>query len=160
MFRSALAKLLTIKVAAAAAAAAATLAGGVALAATGHLPNPMSGLGAAPPSTSGQEVAAERRGGPATGAQDAPASPSPSLEGLCQAYLAGAGDNPGRALDSPALRALISAAGGDEEDVAEFCDDLVPADAKRPEVPVGPPTGWPAEIPTPPIEVPGPPADR
>lgn len=160
MLRTALAKLLTVKVAAVAAVAAATLAGGVALAATGHLPNPVSGLGSAPPSTAGSELADERRGGPDTGAQGVTASPSPSLEGLCQAYLAGAADNPGRALDSPAMRALINAAGGDEDEVAEFCSDLVPAELRLPEVPAGSPSGLPAERPTPPIEVPGPPVDR
>lgn len=160
VLKLALAKMLTVKVGVATAATAATLAGGAALAATGTLPNPASGLGAAPPATPAADHAADRNSGPGegpAGPAQAAASPSPSLVGLCEAYLAGAGDNPGRALETPAMRALIDAAGGEEE-VEDFCADLAPAATGRPEVPAGPAVTPPVEGGGPPSAVPGPPA--
>lgn len=142
MLRLALAKLLTVK--AAVAAAAVTAAGGAALAATGTIPNPISGLGSAPPA----DPPPATHAAPTTGAtgdaspSPSPAGPSPSLEGLCVAYLAGAADDGGEVLDNPAFRALVDAAGGAEK-VDEYCADLVPdADARRGH-------GKPAELPTP-----------
>jgi hypothetical protein len=146
MLKIALAKLLTLKVAAA--AVAATAAGGVALAATGTLPNPL----ADPGNAGGAAVSdmASSRGGQGVNKSDA--SPTPSLHGLCQAYVSDATDNPGKALDSPAFQALVRAAGGDEK-VDTFCDDLL-KDTPSQGPPAGTPGGPPADLPT------GPPTSR
>jgi hypothetical protein len=53
-------------------------------------------------------------------------SPSPSLVGLCTAYLAGVAENPGRALDNPAFTALITAAGG-KDNVIAYCTAILPS---------------------------------
>ncbi|WP_322748173.1 MULTISPECIES: hypothetical protein [unclassified Frankia] len=45
---------------------------------------------------------------------------SASLVGLCRAYTAGAADNPGKALDTPAYSALVTAAGGKGQ-VPTYC---------------------------------------
>lgn len=122
MLETALAKLLTLKVAAAAAVAI-TATGGVALAASsGVLPNPMSdgGAPAAKPS-------AHATGKPSTaGATKAgAAAPSPSLVGLCQAYVAaGAENRSDKALENRAFQALITAAGSKAE-VAAYCDGVL-----------------------------------
>ena len=131
MLQIALAKLLTLKVATTAAVAVAAT-GGVAVAASsGVLPNPLgSDAPKATPSaqaTSGPEDAAEAKGS---------ASPSPSLVGLCRAYKAGAGDNPGKALENPAFSVLITTA-GDQEKVAAYCDTLLAAQ-KGDKAPAGP----------------------
>ncbi|MCW2861239.1 MAG: hypothetical protein JWP48_2947 [Actinoallomurus sp.] len=126
VIKTALAKLLTIKVAAA--ALTATAAGGVALAAgTGHLPESVGGAAptAQPAPTHGTGThhtakASAPRGGHSS------AAPSPSLVGLCHAYRAGAGDNPGKALDNPAFTHLISVAGGKDKVVA-YCTGLLKA---------------------------------
>jgi hypothetical protein len=131
MLKTALAKVLTIKVAAAAIGVAA-LGGGVALAASGGaLPTAASDRAA-----SASHAPAHPTGKPAvTGSQGERAGdavPSPSLVGLCRAYVAGAGDNPGKALDNPAFGALIAAA-GDRSKVAAFCASaLKDAPAKSP----------------------------
>jgi hypothetical protein len=112
MMKSAVvAKLLTLK--AAVIAVTAVSAGGVALAAsTGVLPNPLT-----PNSPSSHSTdAPDHTGGPN-------ATPSPSLIGLCTAYLAGAGADHGKALESPAFRALITAAGGQDK-LDTFCAGL------------------------------------
>jgi hypothetical protein len=100
------AKLLTLK--AAAVAVAAVSAGGVALAAsTNVLPNPFA-------NNPGHST-------PAPSHSNGPdATPSPSLIGLCTAYLAGAGADHGKALESPAFSALITAAGG-KDNVDVYC---------------------------------------
>jgi hypothetical protein len=154
MIKLALAKLLTVKAAAAAAVAAATLAGGVALATTGNLPGPIGNLGVAGLGT----AAAPTELPTPTDAAGADATPSPSLAGLCTAYLAGAGDNPGRALENPAFRVLVTEAGGEEE-VDGFCTELVPsvAEQESPASPKGPPGGLPTVAPSIP-EPPGLPA--
>jgi hypothetical protein len=102
------AKLLTLK--AAAVAVAAVSAGGVALAvSTNVLPNPFT-------NNPGHSTPAPSHGnGP-------DATPSPSLIGLCTAYLAGAGSDHGKALESPAFTALITAAGGKDQ-VDAYCAD-------------------------------------
>jgi len=114
MIKTLLAKMLTIK---AAALLAVTAAGGVALAATtGALPSPLTHASAAPDSahaTTAPTNGPSHRGGPST-------LPSPSLVGLCHAYIAGAGSDHGKALESPAFTALITAAGGKDK-VADFC---------------------------------------
>lgn len=141
MIKLALAKLLTVKVAAA--AAAATVAGGAALAATGNMPGPLGELGSAELRPAPAESAADRAGEGAGGLGQA--SPSPSLEGLCQAYLAEVGEDRGRALESPAFHVLITKAGGADE-VDAFCVELVP---ERPgDVPRVEPSTVPTDLPT------------
>jgi hypothetical protein len=51
---------------------------------------------------------------------DSDASSHPSIVGLCNAWAAGATDNPGAAADNPAYGSLIEAAGS-VEDVPGFC---------------------------------------
>jgi len=105
-----IAKLLTLK--AAVIAVTAVSAGGVALAASaGVLPNPL-----APQNPGRSTEAPDRTGGPH-------ATPSPSLVGLCTAYLAGVGVDRGKALGNPAFTALITAAGGKDK-VEAFCIGL------------------------------------
>jgi hypothetical protein len=148
MIKSALLKLLTVKAAAVAAVVAGT--GGVALAAsTGVIPNPLNNHPVPAASASrahpgDRPNASERPGGPA--------SPSPSLVGLCHAYTAGAGSDHGKALDSPAFQALLTAAGG-KANVDAFCTSLL-ATARPSENPSARPgatehpTGRPTEHPT------------
>lgn len=124
MIKVALAKLLTLKVAAVATTAVA--AGGVAVAAgTGAIPSP---FGAKPSASSSAKP----------GDNHAKGSPSPSLEGLCNAYSNGNKQDKGKALENPAFTALIDAAGGKDK-VEAFCADLAknapanrPSDAGRP----------------------------
>ena len=116
MIETALAKLLTLKVAAATVVAVAAT-GGVALAASnGALPNP---LRSNTPSAGESAHPTARPSRSAGGEHDA-ATPSPSLIGLCKAYTAGAGVNPGKALENPAFGALITAAGGRDK-VDGYC---------------------------------------
>ncbi|MFG2057099.1 hypothetical protein ACGFI9_24060 [Micromonospora sp. NPDC048930] len=150
MSQFALAKLLTLKVGTAVLAVTAT--GGVALAAaTGTLPNPLTDPSAKPSAhaTGKPSDAADQGKGPA----GAKGSPSPNLAGLCHAFQAGAGDNPGKALENPAFRALITAA-GDQEKVAAYCDTLLaaekgkPSQAARATATPSHPTGKPSARPT------------
>ena len=118
--------------------------GGVALAAaTGHLPSNLTGTPAAASSAASATAMPPANGKPASH----PASgPSPSLRGLCQAYTAHVGSSPGKALDSPAFSALITAAAGKDK-VAAFCTSLLPA---RPgNGPTTHPGGKPSSLPTP-----------
>jgi hypothetical protein len=130
MIKTTVAKLLTLKAAAIIAAASI---GGVALAATtGTLPNPLS---QDPPNPAhGPTAPAADPGNPGQG------SPSPSLEGLCNAYLAGAGSEHGKALENPAFQALVTAAGG-ADSVDSFCAtlDVTPPNGNGPDHPTGPP---------------------
>jgi hypothetical protein len=73
-------------------------------------------------------------------------SPSPSLRGLCQAYTAHVGSSPGKALDSPAFSALITAAGGKDK-VAAFCAGMLSAQPGN--RPTAHPGGKPSSLPTP-----------
>ncbi|WP_086666574.1 hypothetical protein [Lentzea kentuckyensis] len=122
MLKIALANLLTVKIAAVTAAAA----GGIALAAAaGTLPGQQR---EEPAPTADTNVvattsapAASKHGKPDQ-KPDNSASPSPSLDGLCQAYTAGAGSEHGKAHDNPAFSALITAAGGADR-VPAFCAD-------------------------------------
>ncbi|MFC4146912.1 hypothetical protein ACFO0M_11705 [Micromonospora mangrovi] len=152
MLETALAKLLTLKAGAVVLAVAAT--GGVAIAAgNGTLPNPLGGATATPSAhATGKPAATAGKGKASPSAGKG--TPSPNLVGLCRAYRAGAGDNPGKALENPAFRVLITTA-GDQEKVAAYCDTLL-ADAKgRPSGKPAPtatrshPTGRPATRPTP-----------
>ncbi|HEX5114116.1 MAG TPA: hypothetical protein VFW65_02850 [Pseudonocardiaceae bacterium] len=127
MIKSMLAKALTVKIAAI--AAAIFTVGGVATAAvTGHLPLPSnsSSTGASTSShaantsvtlttTPGSRTSSAHQG-----------SPSPSLVGLCHAYIAGAGSDHGKALQNPAFTALITSAGGKTK-VDAYCAALIKA---------------------------------
>jgi hypothetical protein len=118
MLKIALARLLTVKVAAAAVLAV----GGVALAASTGVLSPSFGAPKGTPTPA-----------PATGKPDATrstgphASPSPSLGGLCKAFGAMPAGNRGKALESPAFQALISAADGKDK-VTAFCQTLSAAE--------------------------------
>jgi len=140
MLKTALAKLATAKVAIVLAAVGG---GGVALAAgSGHLPGAgttdhhasrpaSSATGSthasdshhsARPAAQGSGAAA---GAAAAGRSATPnGSPSPNLRGLCTAFNAGVGDNPGKALDNPAFTVLITTAGGKDK-TAAFCKTLL-----------------------------------
>jgi hypothetical protein len=153
MIKSAVvAKLLTLK--AAAIAVAAVSAGGVALAAsTGVLP-----LNQAPENPGHSVPASDHSNGSNT-------TPSPSLIGLCTAYLAGAGEDHGKALENPAFGALVTAAGG-TENVDSYCTELgvtAPGADRGSGSPTDHPTGkpsnvGPSELPTgPPSHPTGPP---
>jgi hypothetical protein len=147
MLKSTLAKALTVK---AALVIAALGASGVALAASaGALPTPWSGPPATPPATSRSHTPPAAppvtptgrpsdAGKPSGTGTPAGATPDPSLAGLCQAYTAQVGENPGKALESPAFAALITAAGGRDE-VPAYCDALAEDH----------PTGKPSDLPTP-----------
>jgi hypothetical protein len=85
------------------------------------------------------------------------ASPSPSLVGLCHAWLAHS-DNPGKAEESPAFTYLVNAAGG-KSSVTSWCTKLLsskddPAPSSKPSTPPGQaqksehPTGKPSSHPT------------
>ncbi|NES16824.1 MULTISPECIES: hypothetical protein [Micromonospora] len=150
MSKFALAKLLTLKAGTAVLAVTAT--GGVALAAaTGTLPTPLTEAGATPSAhaTGKPSEAADQGKGPAGAKGD----PSPNLVGLCHAFTAGAGDNPGKALENPAFRVLITTA-GDREKVAAYCETLLaaekvrPSQAARPTATPSHPTGKPGARPT------------
>ncbi|MFC8616184.1 hypothetical protein ACFT9M_07175 [Micromonospora purpureochromogenes] len=154
-----LARLAGLKVALAGLAVAAT--GGVALAAaTGTLPGPLDRAPVAPPSAGPQSTTPPTTAGP--GGSPAPSSvkpepsrptPAASILGLCRAYRAAAGDNPGRALDNPAFAGLVTRAGGRDE-VAGYCERVVrdtgpsaPPSAVHP-TPTGRPTGRPSRAPS------------
>ncbi|WP_131745592.1 hypothetical protein, partial [Frankia sp. Cppng1_Ct_nod] len=131
MIKIGLAKLVTVKVAAV--AVAATTVGGVAVAAsTGVLPSP----GASDSSVQLTTSASAHATAPSVHSPNARASVSASLVGLCHAYTAGAGDNPGKALDAPSFTVLITAAGGKDK-VTAYCTavlnaDLAAADSAHP----------------------------
>ncbi|MBO0891444.1 MAG: hypothetical protein J2P14_11025 [Acidothermales bacterium] len=104
--------------------------GGVALAAsTGHLP----GTGSPEEHASARSThattgaTASHASPPATGTHGAAAShtapsgsPAPNMRGLCTAFRAHGSDNPGKALEDPAFKALITRAGGKDK-VAGYC---------------------------------------
>lgn len=119
-------KLLAIKVAVAAVALSGG--GGVVLAATGHLAAQSPGHAAPSASssagTNASAAAAGTNASAAKGGSHSSATPSPSLQGLCHAYDAGAGSNPGKALENPAFTALITAAGGKDK-VSSYCTTLL-----------------------------------
>ncbi|MEW2384392.1 hypothetical protein AB0873_20195 [Micromonospora sp. NPDC047707] len=103
--------------------------GGAALAAAGGaLPNPLrpSTPSVTPsPSTPATPDATGTgpRPAPPTGGAARP-DPDASVVGLCRAYRAGAGDNPGQALDNPVFGDLVAAAGGRDE-VTGYCDRVL-----------------------------------
>jgi hypothetical protein len=117
--------------------------GGIALAAaTGHLPANFTGKPAAASSAAAATHTPSARG---KSAAHPAASPSPSLRGLCQAYTAHAGRNTGKALDSPAFTALITAAGG-KGSVTAFCTSLLATHPGK--APASHPVGKPSSHPT------------
>ncbi|GLY65126.1 hypothetical protein [Amycolatopsis taiwanensis] len=158
MIRTVLATLVTTRAAVAFAATAAVTVGGVVTvaAATGGsgptVPPPapttaatLSRASAEPP-PSAEPPSAEpppssaSRTGERAGEQAAPPAaahpnpnPNPSLDGLCRAYTSGAGAEHGKALDSPAFTALITAAGGKDK-VADYCTSLLPTRSASPEM--------------------------
>jgi hypothetical protein len=131
--------------------------GGVAAAATGHLPAPVREAARtvlaplddrtppAPPGSSGAPPGRAATGGPAsTGSQGSrpsgttPRGPASTAagpaagqdqKGRCRAYLAGQGGEQGGKLDATAFQALARAAGGEDE-VAGYCARLLPGEAK------------------------------
>lgn len=147
---SLLSKLLTVKIAAAAFAVAAV--SGVAVAAVTTVSPPgqngerSAGVhdttSAPPTSTAHSHEQVAPAGKPDEHSPGPAATPSPSLVGLCRAYFAGAGSSPGKALDSPAFRSLITAAGG-EQNVSGYCASVLPAHGPQgngvgPQRPTGP----------------------
>jgi hypothetical protein len=140
---SATTKLLAVK---AVLAAMGITGGGVALAAaTGHLPSQFGGTPAAAGSAHAPASATATPSASGSPEGNPTGSPSPSLRGLCQAFTAGAGNNPGKALDNPAFTALITAAGGKDK-VAAFCTSVLAA--KPGHTPTPHPTGKPSSLPT------------
>lgn len=146
VLKSTLAKILTVKAAVILAAAAGTT--GVVLASTSGAAHPTDGpsnhrSADHPPavhSSSTHEPAGTPRNDKAGKSGDAP---SPSVSGLCNAYEAHKTDNPGKALDSPAFSALITAAGG-KDNVDEYCDALATSkNTGRPDETPGKPTDLP-----------------
>jgi len=120
VLKSSLLSLLTTKAAMAAAATAAV--GTVTLAAaTGALPNPVSG---GPGDTSGPAQLGVASSSARLSATPK-ATPSPSMVGLCHAFLAGATSNPGKAAANPAFTALATAAGGAAK-IPTYCATLLP----------------------------------
>jgi hypothetical protein len=131
--------------------------GGVAFAAAGAvLPNPLrtpapsTGPSSAAP---GATVSPTGDAGPPSAAPSAATGgpdPSAALVGLCAAYRADAGDDPGRALDAPAFGDLIGAAGGRDR-VAGYCDTVLtgsPGPATPENTRKGTPTSRPDNQPT------------
>lgn len=133
------------KAAAASAAAVVAMSSGVSFAATGHVPfsdtlkqvtRAVTGH-TADDQTSG--VHHVRNGGPTS-----PNGPkAAALQGLCQAFQHGQKTTHGHALEARPFRALVAAAGGQDQ-VASFCAALPPrghTDASHPSHPAHPTTG-------------------
>jgi hypothetical protein len=104
------------------------------------------------PASSAISPAATPSGSPGSAGPNG--SPSPNLRGLCTAFTARAGDNPGKALDNPAFTVLITAAGGKDQ-VATYCSTLLAAEHGTPSThPAGGKSGHPTP-PTHPKGAPG-----
>jgi hypothetical protein len=138
VFRKAIAKALTIKVAIVLAIAGST---GVVLAASeGALPMPWSNSPAGPPATT-TTPAPGSPGARTPDGRQPPANPDPAIVGLCEAYVAHEDKN----LDNPAFRALVEAAGGKAE-VPAYCELVEAATSSATAEPGRPtPSGKPAE---------------
>jgi hypothetical protein len=133
-----LSKVLSLKMAAATTLASLLLAG-VAVAATGNLPEPAQrvahrlGAPSAHSSATTHDAnshaseAASTRG---TGAHSptGPDATGPAKQGLCQAWMSGEGGENGKKDDSTAFKALAAAAGGADK-VADFCKDVTPGES-------------------------------
>ena len=130
-------------------AVGALVTGGVAGAATGHLPGPVRAaartvLGSdggtpststqagqpsgsvKPPAGSGGGLGGARSGG-STGPGGAGPAAAPNPEGLCQAFVSGNGAEQGGKLDATAFEVLARVAGGQER-VGAYCQALVEKD--------------------------------
>ena len=131
MLKTTLTKILTVKAAVIFAALGST---GVVLA--GGLPGPWSDTPASPHSTSRSAnpltpPSVISTGRPSDAGQPADTSPTPSMTGLCQAYEAHVQESPGKAMDSSAFSALITAAGSADK-VPTYCDRLTTHPSGRP----------------------------
>ena len=109
-------KLLTVKAAAAALAAVLSI-GGIAVAATGLLPDQAQQVADQAPSTSAASAAGQGLGKPTAADLDN------ATQGLCRAWQAGKGADNGGRTDSVAFQALTAAAGGADR-VAGYCADV------------------------------------
>ena len=136
-------KVFTIKAAAAALVAVLSV-GGIAAAATGHLPGQASPVADQAAATTAADAAAQGLGKAAAanvggtaqaGATDAqgresavgPDATGAARAGLCQAWQSGQGDDHGRRMDSVAFQALATAAGG-ADNIAGYCKDVTAGD--------------------------------
>jgi len=137
-------KVFTIKAAAAALVAVLSV-GGIAAAATGHLPgqaSPVADQAAATTAAAdaaaqglGKAAAANMDGTAPADATEAQGRESPvgpdataaARAGLCQAWQSGQGDDHGRRMDSVAFQALATAAGG-ADNIAGYCKDVTAGD--------------------------------
>jgi hypothetical protein len=133
-------KVFTIKAAAAALVAVLSV-GGIAAAATGHLPgqaSPVADQAAATTAAAdaaahglGKAAVASTGGAAQAGATDAqgresavgPDATAAARAGLCQAWQAGQGGDHGRRMDAVAFQALVAAAGG-VGNIAAWCEDV------------------------------------
>ena len=143
MRRTALARLLTVKMAA---LIGILTAGGYALAAgAGIAPNPLDEKPGAAPTT--MHTTGRPAPRPASSHPGSPANPSPSMVGLCRAYQNLAEKDRGKALESPAFTALVTTAGGRDK-VDEYCAGVLASAApNEPAHPTGPPSAHPTEPP-------------
>jgi hypothetical protein len=136
-------KVFTIKAAAAALVAVLSV-GGIAAAATGHLPGQASPVADQAAATTAADAAAQGLGkaaaanvggtaqAGATHAQGRESAVGPDASGaaragLCQAWQSGRGDDHGRRMDSVAFQALATAAGG-ADNIAGYCKDVTAGD--------------------------------
>jgi hypothetical protein len=152
--RTAITRILTLKVGIAALAATAGVGTALAAATSVLPPSPPDHGGVPVVTVPGVPVPGPSRTGPTAGRgpeAGAPAvpttpAPAPSLQGLCRAYSAGNKAENGKALESPAFAGLVTAAGGPDR-VAAYCAGLLGADAPGPggKPGKGHPTGPPAD---------------
>ena len=151
-------KVFTMKAAAAALVAVLSI-GGVAVAATGLLPDQASSVADRVPDTTGADAAAHALGKAAAanlggsaqtgsaGGQGRESAVGPDATGaaqagLCRAWQAGQGTDNDARMDSVAFQALAEAAGG-ADNIAAYCEDVAAsgsADAHR-QNPASPPSG-------------------
>jgi hypothetical protein len=172
-------KVFTIKAAAAALVAVLSV-GGIAAAATGHLPGQASPVADQAAATTGADAAAQGLGKAAAanlgGAADAgsadgqgrasavgPDASGAARAGLCRAWQAGQGADHGRRMDAVAFQALAEAAGAADH-IAAYCQDVAaggsadahgnsqasPPSVSAPSTSVSPPSGGPPTDPGPP----------
>ena len=156
MLKPTLANLATVKAGVAAAAVIVAI-GGVAVATAGGerptdgTPPELPTVAASPsPGDPGKDPSGVPNGPKATdkpapgdnGKNENNPSPTPSLEGLCHAYTAGAGAEHGKRLDNPAFSYLILSAGA-EDKVDGYCADLLATKPGGPKPPAGKPTTHP-----------------
>jgi hypothetical protein len=130
MIKTLASKLMAAKVMAAVAGVTAIGGAGLAAASSGHLPSPLPHSSqTAPASTTHEQEATEGSGTTQTPeaisspSGEPEATPSPSMVGLCHAWLARPSDA-GKAADSPAFGVLVTAAGGSTS-VNTYCATLL-----------------------------------